>query len=224
MLCPAHCVRKTITKILLEVHQTALASGVPVALGLRLALQTSTIARLPLLLLLLALLPLLLLALLLALLLLLLLLAKQGLTLPLERRLARLVTREHIKMMWARHLASSVPSGLSMTKKPPRARLRVGSVYLARLPAPWDTRAVKTVLLERSKACRGNSVAICALKALMVHRQQVLKTAAKHAVQEPSPLRLARQCAPFVQLVLTATWVLPSASNVRQELTARSKV
>jgi len=221
VLCPAHCVRKTITKILLEVHQTALASGVPVALGLRLALQTSTIARLPLLLLL-ALLPLLLLALLLALLLL--LLAKQGLTLPLERRLARLVTREHIKMMWARHLASSVPSGLSMTKKPPRARLRVGSVYLARLPAPWDTRAVKTVLLERSKACRGNSVAICALKALMVHRQQVLKTAAKHAVQEPSPLRLARQCAPFVQLVLTATWVLPSASNVRQELTARSKV
>ena len=221
MLCPAHCVRKTITKILLEVHQTALASGVPVALGLRLALQTSTIARLPLLLLL-ALLPLLLLALLLALLLL--LLAKQGLTLPLERRLARLVTREHIKMMWARHLASSVPSGLSMTKKPPRARLRVGSVHLARLPAPWDTRAVKTVLLERSKACRGNSVAICALKALMVHRQQVLKTAAKHAVQEPSPLRLARQCAPFVQLVLTATWVLPSASNVRQELTARSKV
>lgn len=221
MLCPAHCVRKTITKILLEVHQTALASGVPVALGLRLALQTSTIARLPLLLLL-ALLPLLLLALLLALLLL--LLAKQGLTLPLERRLARLVTREHIKMMWARHLASSVPSGLSMTKKPPRARLRVGSVYLARLPAPWDTRAVKTVLLERSKACRGNSVAICALKALMVHRQQVLKTAAKHAVQEPSLLRLARQCAPFVQLVLTATWVLPSASNVRQELTARSKV
>lgn len=219
MLCPAHCVRKTITKILLEVHQTALASGVPVALGLRLALQTSTIARLPLLLLL-ALLPLLLLALLL----LLLLLAKQGLTLPLERRLARLVTREHIKMMWARHLASSVPSGLSMTKKPPRARLRVGSVYLARLPAPWDTRAVKTVLLERSKACRGNSVAICALKALMVHRQQVLKTAAKHAVQEPSLLRLARQCAPFVQLVLTATWVLPSASNVRQELTARSKV
>ena len=223
MLCPAHCVRKTITKILLEVHQTALASGVPVALGLRLALQTSTIARLPLLLLL-ALLPLLLLALLLALLLLLLLLAKQGLTLPLERRLARLVTREHIKMMWARHLASSVPSGLSMTKKPPRARLRVGSVYLARLPAPWDTRAVKTVLLERSKACRGNSDAICALKALMVHRQQVLKTAAKHAVQEPSPLRLARQCAPFAQLVLTATWVLPSASNVRQELTARSKV
>lgn len=223
MLCPAHCVRKTITKILLEVHQTALASGVPVALGLRLALQTSTIARLPLLLLL-ALLPLLLLALLLALLLLLLLLAMQGLTLPLERRLARLVTREHIKMMWARHLASSVPSGLSMTKKPPRARLRVGSVPLARLPAPWDTRAVKTVLLERSKACRGNSVAICALKALMVHRQQVLKTAAKHAVQEPSPLRLARQCAPFVQLVLTATWVLPSASNVRQELTARSKV
>ena len=220
MLCPAHCVRKTITKILLEVHQTALASGVPVALGLRLALQTSTIARLPLLLLLLALLPLLLLALLL----LLLLLAKQGLTLPLERRLARLVTREHIKMMWARHLASSVPSGLSMTKKPPRARLRVGSVHLARLPAPWDTRAVKTVLLERSKACRGNSDAICALKALMVHRQQVLKTAAKHAVQEPSPLRLARQCAPFVQLVLTATWVLPSASNVRQELTARSKV
>ena len=204
MLCPAHCVRKTITKILLEVHQTALASGVPVALGLRLALQTSTIARLPLLLLL--------------------LLAKQGLTLPLERRLARLVTREHIKMMWARHLASSVPSGLSMTKKPPRARLRVGSVPLARLPAPWDTRGVKTVLLERSKACRGNSVAICALKALMVHRQQVLKTAAKHAVQEPSPLRLARQCAPFVQLVLTATWVLPSASNVRQELTARSKV
>ena len=223
MLCPAHCVRKTITKILLEVHQTALASGVPVALGLRLALQTSTIARLPLLLLL-ALLPLLLLALLLALLLLLLLLAMQGLTLPLERRLARLVTREHIKMMWARHLASSVPSGLSMTKKPPRARLRVGSVYLARLPAPWDTRAVKTVLLERSKACRGNSVAVCALKALMVHRQQVLKTAAKHAVQEPSLLRLARQCAPFVQLVLTATWVLPSASNVRQELTARSKV
>jgi len=223
VLCPAHCVRKTITKILLEVHQTALASGVPVALGLRLALQTSTIARLPLLLLL-ALLPLLLLALLLALLLLLLLLAMQGLTLPLERRLARLVTREHIKMMWARHLASSVPSGLSMTKKPPRARLRVGSVYLARLPAHWDTRAVKTVLLERSKACRGNSVAICALKALMVHRQQVLKTAAKHAVQEPSPLRLARQCAPFVQLVLTATWVLPSASNVRQELTARSKV
>ena len=221
MLCPAHCVRKTITKILLEVHQTALASGVPVALGLRLALQTSTIARLPLLLLL-ALLPLLLLALLLALLLL--LLAKQGLTLPLERRLARLVTREHIKMMWARHLASSVPSGLSMTKKPPRARLRVGSVHLARLPAPWDTRAVKTVLLERSKACRGNSDAICALQALMVHRQQVLKTAAKHAVQEPSPLRLARQCAPFVQLVLTATWVLPSASNVRQELTARSKV
>ena len=221
MLCPAHCVRKTITKILLEVHQTALASGVPVALGLRLALQTSTIARLPLLLLL-ALLPLLLLALLLALLLL--LLAKQGLTLPLERRLARLVTREHIKMMWARHLASSVPSGLSMTKKPPRARLRVGSVHLARLPAPWDTRAVKTVLLERSKACRGNSDAICALKALMVHRQQVLKTAAKHAVQEPSPLRLARQCAPFAQLVLTATWVLPSASNVRQELTARSKV
>ena len=220
MLCPAHCVRKTITKILLEVHQTALASGVPVALGLRLALQTSTIARLPLLLLLLALLPLLLLALLL----LLLLLAKQGLTLPLERRLARLVTREHIKMMWARHLASSVPSGLSMTKKPPRARLRVGSVHLARLPAPWDTRAVKTVLLERSKACRGNSDAICALQALMVHRQQVLKTAAKHAVQEPSPLRLARQCAPFVQLVLTATWVLPSASNVRQELTARSKV
>lgn len=219
MLCPAHCVRKTITKILLEVHQTALASGVPVALGLRLALQTSTIARLPLLLLL-ALLPLLLLALLL----LLLLLAKQGLTLPLERRLARLVTREHIKMMWARHLASSVPSGLSMTKKPPRARLRVGSVYLARLPAHWDTRAVKTVLLERSKACRGNSDAICALKVLMVHRQQVLKTAAKHAVQEPSPLRLARQCAPFVQLVLTATWVLPSASNVRQELTARSKV
>jgi len=223
VLCPAHCVRKTITKILLEVHQTALASGVPVALGLRLALQTSTIARLPLLLLL-ALLPLLLLALLLALLLLLLLLAMQGLTLPLERRLARLVTREHIKMMWARHLASSVPSGLSMIKKPPRARLRVGSVYLARLPAHWDTRAVKTVLLERSKACRGNSVAICALKALMVHRQQVLKTAAKHAVQEPSPLRLARQCAPFVQLVLTATWVLPSASNVRQELTARSKV
>jgi hypothetical protein len=223
VLCPAHCVRKTITKILLEVHQTALASGVPVALGLRLALQISTIARLPLLLLL-ALLPLLLLALLLALLLLLLLLAMQGLTLPLERRLARLVTREHIKMMWARHLASSVPSGLSMTKKPPRARLRVGSVYLARLPAHWDTRAVKTVLLERSKACRGNSVAICALKALMVHRQQVLKTAAKHAVQEPSPLRLARQCAPFVQLVLTATWVLPSASNVRQELTARSKV
>jgi len=223
VLCPAHCVRKTITKILLEVHQTALASGVPVALGLRLALQTSTIARLPLLLLL-ALLPLLLLALLLALLLLLLLLAMQGLTLPLERRLARLVTREHIKMMWARHLASSVPSGLSMTKKPPRARLRVGSVYLARLPAHWDTRAVKTVLLERSKACRGNSVAICALKALMVHRQQVLKTAAKHAVQEPSLLRLARQCAPFVQLVLTATWVLPSASNVRQELTARSKV
>jgi len=111
-----------------------------------------------------------------------------------------------------------------MTKKPPRARLRVGSVYLARLPAHWDTRAVKTVLLERSKACRGNSVAICALKALMVHRQQVLKTAAKHAVQEPSLLRLARQCAPFVQLVLTATWVLPSASNVRQELTARSKV
>ena len=219
MLCPAHCVRKTITKILLEVHQTALASGVPVALGLRLALQTSTIARLPLLLLL-ALLPLLLLALLL----LLLLLAKQGLTLPLERRRARLVTREHIKMMWARHLASSVPSGLSMTKKPPRARLRVGSVHLARLPAPWDTRAVKTVLLERSKACRGNSDAICALKALMVHRQQVLKTAAKHAVQEPSPLRLARQCAPFVQLVLTATWVPPSAANVRQELTARSKV
>ena len=219
MLCPAHCVRKTITKILLEVHQTALASGVPVALGLRLALQTSTIARLPLLLLL-ALLPLLLLALLL----LLLLLAKQGLTLPLERRLARLVTREHIKMMWARHLASSVPSGLSMTKKPPRARLRVGSVHLARLPAPWDTRAVKTVLLERSKACRGNSDAICALKALMVHRQQVLKTAAKHALQEPSPLRLARQCAPFVLLVLTATWVPPSAANVRQELTARSKV
>ena len=222
MLCPAHCVRKTITKILLEVHQTALASGVPVALGLRLALQTSTIARLPLLLLL-ALLPLLLLALLLALLLLLLLLAKQGLTLPLERRLARLVTREHIKMMWARHLASSVPSGLSMTKKPPRARLRVGSVYLARLPAPWDTRAVKTVLLERSKACRGNSVAICALKALMVHRQQVLKTAAKHAVQEPSPLRLARQCAPFVLLVLTATSVLQNAANVQQELTVRSK-
>jgi len=223
VLCPAHCVRKTITKILLEVHQTALASGVPVALGLRLALQTSTIARLPLLLLL-ALLPLLLLALLLALLLLLLLLAMQGLTLPLERRLARLVTREHIKMMWARHLASSVPSEHSMTKRPPRARLRVGYVCLARLPAPWDTRAVKTVLLERSKACRGNSVAICALKALMVHRQQTPKTAAKHALQEPSPLRLARQCAPFVQLVLTATWVLPSASNVRQELTARSKV
>jgi len=206
VLCPAHCVRKTITKILLEVHQTALASGVPVALGLRLALQTSTIARLPLLLLLLALLPLLLLALLL----LLLLLAKQGLTLPLERRLARLVTREHIKMMWARHLASSVPSGLSMTKKPPRARLRVGSVHLARLPAPWDTRAVKTVLLERSKACRGNSDAICALQALMVHRQQVLKTAAKHAVQEPSPLRLARQCAPFVQLELGAVVLPPS--------------
>jgi len=205
VLCPAHHVRKTITKILLEVHQTALANGVPVVPGLRLALQTSTIARL---LILRAIRR----------------IAKQGLTLPLEWRLARLVTREHIKMMWARHLASSVPSGLSMTKKPPRARLRVGSVYLARLPAHWDTRAVKTVLLERSKACRGNSVAICALKALMVHRQQVLKTAAKHAVQEPSPLRLARQCAPFVQLVLTATWVLPSASNVRQELTARSKV
>ena len=203
VLCPARHARKTITKILSEVHQTALANGAPVTLGLRLAPLTSTIAR--------PLIPIR-------------RIAKQVLTLPLERRLARLVTREHIKMMWARHLASSVPSGLSMTKKPPRARLRVGSVHLARLPAPWDTRAVKTVLLERSKACRGNSDAICALKALMVHRQQVLKTAAKHAVQEPSPLRLARQCAPFAQLVLTATWVLPSASNVRQELTARSKV
>ena len=222
MLCPAHCVRKTITKILLEVHQTALASGVPVALGLRLALKTSTIARLPLLLLL-ALLPLLLLALLLALLLLLLLLAMQGLTLPLERRLARLVTREHIKMMWARHLASSVPSEHSMTKRPPRARLRVGYVCLARLPAPWDSRAVKIVPLERSKAYRGKCVAICALKALMVHRQQTPKTAAKYALQEPSPLRLARQCAPFVLLVLTATWVLQNAANVQQELTVRSK-
>jgi hypothetical protein len=205
VLCPAHHVRKTITKILLEVHQTALANGVPLVPGLRLAQQTSAIARL---LIIRAIRR----------------IAKQGLTLPLERRLARLVTREHIKMMWAKLLALSVPSALSMTKKPPRHRLRVGSVYLARLPAPWDTRAAKTVLLERSKACRGKCDAICAPKALMVHRQQALKTAVNHALQEPSPLRLARQCAPFVLLVLTATWVPPSAANVRQELTARSKV
>lgn len=203
VLCPARHARKTITKILSEVHQTALANGAPVTLGLRLAPLTSTIAR--------PLIPIR-------------RIAKQGLTLPLERRLARLVTREHIKMMWARRLALSVPSGLSMTKRPPRDRLRVGSVYLARLPAPWDTRAAKTVLLERSKACRGKCDAICAPKALMDHRQQALRTAAKHALQEPSPLRPVRQCAPFVLLVLTATWVPPSAANVRQELTARPKV
>lgn len=202
VLCPARHARKTITKILSEVHQTALANGAPVTLGLRLAPLTSTIAR--------PLIPIR-------------RIAKQGLTLPLERRLARLVTREHIKMMWARHLASSVPSEHSMTKRPPRARLRVGYVCLARLPAPWDSRAVKIVPLERSKAYRGKCDAICALKALMAHRQQTPKTAAKHALQEPSPLRLARQCAPFVLLVLTATWVLQNAANVQQELTVRSK-
>ena len=86
MLCPAHHVRKTITKILLEVHQTTLANGVPFVPGLRLAQQTSAIARL---LIIRAIRR----------------IAKQGLALPLEWRLARLVTREHIKMMWAKLLA-----------------------------------------------------------------------------------------------------------------------
>ncbi len=86
VLCPARHARKTITKILSEVHQTALASGAPVTLGLRLAPLTSTIAR-----------SLILRAMR--------RIAKQGLTLPLEWRLARLVTWVRIKMMWASHLA-----------------------------------------------------------------------------------------------------------------------
>ena len=109
-----------------------------------------------------------------------------------------------------------------MTKWPPQARMRVGSVCLAPLQSLRDPRAVCHVLLERSKACPGKCDAICALKAHTVRQCPAAKPTVNCAQQELLPLSLVRRLVLLVLLVLSANRARLSAASARQDLIAPS--
>ena len=101
--------------------------------------------------------------------------------------------------------------------------MHVGSVYPAPLPSLQDPRAVRTVLLDRSKACPDKCDAISVPKALSDQRlNRAAKRTANHALRELLPLSLVRQDVLSVLPVLSANRAQLRAASVQQDLTVLS--